>query len=168
MPSGAGLNRGGVLGGITLLSVAPTAALVAAPTAAYGTIGLNDSGGLLHTLAGFTKWRFQIIGAGATTAGYSISIYGTLDPALLNYVYQQGPHSGLPMDTCAVTAIPATSWQLVDSPSDQSGTGVVANPMVTGASTTCASNTGWYAVRAVLTATASPTLPITVLASAVP
>ena len=170
MPSGAGLNRGGLLGGITLITLNPTATAIA-PTGAvvaYGTIGVNDSGGLLHYLAGFTKWRFQLTGPGASIPGYAVSLYGTLDPALLDYVYKHGPTSGQPMDTCAVTAVPASSWQLLDAPSEQSGTGQIGNPMISGQYTTLKTDGGWYAVRAVLTAIGSPTLPVTVLASAVP
>jgi hypothetical protein len=171
MPSGAGLNRGGVVGGVTLLTV-PTTATPLTPTGAispaYGTIGVNDSGGMMFYCAGFTKWTFQLIGPGVNSAGVSVAIYGTLDPAGLNYIYANGAHSGVSMDLCAQTVVPYTSWQLVPAPSEQGGTGTVANPMVTGGSTMLVSGTGWYAVRAVCTALSSPSGPVTVLASAVP
>lgn len=171
MPSGAGLNRAGLLGGIPILTVATTATpiAVAAALASYGTIGVNDSGGVLHSAAGFTKWDFQLIGVGSNAAGYSVTLLGTTDPALLNFVYTKGPTSGVSMDLCAVTAAPASSWFVLPAPSEQSGTGAVTNPLVSGSGGGVLQvNMLLYAVRAIVTANAATISPITVIASAVP
>lgn len=168
MPSGAGLNRYGTLGGVPILTIPSGASALAAPLAGYGTIGQNDSGGVAHAAAGFTKWTFQLIGPGAGSAGYTVSLYGTVDPALLQYVYTTGPSSGQPMDTCATTAIPASSWFLLPAPSEQSGTGQVGNPLVSSGAQLLIVSMDLIAVRAVLTTIGAPTKSVTVLASAAP
>jgi len=87
---------------------------------------------------------------------------------MLNYVYTQGAHSGQPMDTCAITAVPAFDWFVLPAPSEQSGTGAVANPLVSGGTTLLIVSMALYGVRAVLTTLGAPTLPINVTYSAVP
>lgn len=200
MASGAGLNRVGNLGGVPLLLVPPGAST---PTAvAFGTYGTNngapgpapqypvppyynptvgtDSGIQMLQAAGYTKWTFQLVGPGvtaATTAAFSISIYGTIDPNILQQSYQTAGNypSSVGKDpsfTASLTAIPATSWFLLPGPSEQTGTGSITNPLTTAAAgpTILTASMPLVAVRAVLTGTAptTGTAPIIVLGFAVP
>ena len=170
MASGAGLNRVGVAGGRPLLTAPSTVSAVAAPLAGYGTIGVNDSGPVLvGSAAGFTKWTFQLIGAGAIAAGYSVTIYGTIDPVLWTALTQLGPSLGLNDAPDGLSAyIPASSWSPLMGPSEQSGTGPMTNPMLSGQSTMLVVSGGLMAVRAVITAVSSPSNPVTVLGFVVP
>lgn len=174
MPSGAQLNRWGKNGGILLLPLLTSASTaVGSPLTAYGTTTgptPNDSGAYISPI-GMSKWTFQLIGAGANTAGYTITIYGTTDPAA--YASFSAPlNSGTAITggTDGVTSgIPASSWQVIPGPSDQSGTGAVSNPMISGAATWFTANIPLVAVRAVLTTlTGSPSSSISVVGFAVP
>jgi hypothetical protein len=192
MASGAGLNRVGTLGGVPLLTVLPGASTPVAVT--IGNYGTNsgmpvlpntatvgtDSGVQMLSAAGFTKWTFCLIGPGvlaATTAAFTISLYGTIDPTLLTQAYQTGGNAiGVqgkdPSFTTSLTAIPASSWFLLPAPSEQAGTGSVTNPIVTSATgaSILTVSAPLVAVRAVLTGTAptTGTAGITVLGFAVP
>lgn len=174
MASGAQLNRWGNAGGVLLLPLLTSAsAAVASPLTAYGTTTgptPNDSGAYVSPI-GMSKWTFQIIGAGANAAGYSVTIYGTTDrvaytawSAAMNV---GGTAFGGGID--GITAgIPASSWQVLPGPSDQSGTGSVTNPMISGSATWFTANIPLVAVRAVLTTIGSPSNSISVSAFAVP
>lgn len=183
MASGAGINTVGNLGGLPLLTVSSGASAVSSPTTTYGTnsgaptaAGLatfgNDSGVIMLEAKGFTKWTFQIIGAGKSAAGYTISIYGTTDPALLRLAYQTaGTTSGQmgqqPDLMNSLTAIPATSWDLLPMQATTGGA-TEGNPLVTGTNTIGMYSGAIVAVRVVLTATSGTPSPITVLGFAVP
>jgi hypothetical protein len=123
--SGAGMNRASV---IALSIQDPTnIAVVAAPTTAYGIIGANDSGQLLTEARDFTKWTVTKIGAGT---GYTFSVYGTNDPmAYAVFRYKQLGSAAFPGNPGFVPTLPASSWVLLPAPSDQTGTGPVANPL---------------------------------------
>ena len=203
MASGAGVNTVGNKGGLLLLTVPPGASTpisVSSPQSAYGsnngqtnnpwvaTSG-TDSGIVLVEAKGFTKWTFQIIGpgVGATgTAAFNISIYGTVDPALLSQAYatpgsisagnvnpaQNQPNllvGQQPNLQNSVTALPASSWSLLPMQASTGG-GTEANPLVTGTNTIAFCSGALVAVRAVLTGTAptTGTAPITVIGFAAP
>ena len=125
MASGAGLNRASV---VELSIQDPTnIAVVSSPMTAYGTIGVNDSGQLLTEARDFTKWTISKIGAGT---GYSFSVYGTNDPlAYAVFRYTQLGQAAFPGNPGYVPSLPASSWFLLPAPSEQSGTGSVANPI---------------------------------------
>ena len=121
---------------------------------------------------------FQIIGPGATAAGYTVSVYGTIDPAAyLAYsasggqdfisTYTVKDNAVLPPYGSAL-AIPASSWALLDAPSQQAGTGAVANPMVTGTSTVMVVSGAWVAYRVVLTTVSAPTSACAVYGFGIP
>ena len=207
MPSGAQLNEWGK--GVILLSIAPTQAALAAPLAGYGTIPVrsfygqpsgangryannlqypiagygNDSGWWLSP-RGFSKLGFQIIGPGATTAGYTVSVYGTLDPAAY-WTYFNAMQSGvLGLQTGAANSlggadglstgggqdpgIPATSTVLLEGPSSQAGTGTIANPMVSGTSPLFVLANAFQAYRCVLTTVGAPTLEVKIAGWGIP
>jgi hypothetical protein len=159
MASGAGLNRLGQNGGEVLLSLAPGATAVATPLTAYGTVGVpgtsNDSGAVMWEGIGFTKWVFQFIGG---ITGYTVTLYGTIDPA--------ARPNGQPIAKGS-TAIPATSWFVLPGPSEQGGTGTINNP-ITGTNPLFTASLPLVAVRAVVTAIATPTGQGAVIGFAVP
>jgi hypothetical protein len=158
MASGAGLNRVGQNGGEQLLTVTPTATAYATPLVGYGTIGVNDSGAVFWEAIGFTKIALQLVGPGATSAGYSVTVYVTIDPsARLN---------GIP-PLKGSTTLPATSWAIPPMQSS-SGGGTESNPLVTGTNTFAVINAPVVAIRAVVTTVGTPAAAITVLAFAVP
>jgi hypothetical protein len=160
MASGAGLNRVGQNGGETLLVLNPSSAAYTTPYNGYGVIGGNDSGCVMWEAIGFTKWTFQFIGLGANVAGYTVQLLGTVDPSARPY--------GQPLPKGS-TALRASSWFPLPGPSEQSGTGVISNPMVSGvtpAAFTC--SIPLVAVRAVLTTIGSPTAGTSVVGFAVP
>lgn len=189
MPSGAGLNTVGNLGGVPLLTISPTDGAVTAGT--YGrnsgapastrqaTFG-NDSGVQMLMASGFTKWTFCIVGPGSLgvdSAAYSVSIYGTIDPELERYAGQNAAthisqHNGIdPSLNGRLDVIPATSWFLLPAPSDDPDAGSVTNPLATTATGPTILNCSLplVAVRAVLTtAPTTATDSITVLGFAVP
>jgi len=209
MASGAQLNEWGR--GIVMLSVAPSASAVSTPLASYGTIPAlpsppNPAGyggqtlynGLPYPVAGFgndsgwyaspkglSKVTFQLIGPGATAAGYSVSVYGTIDPAAYwTYVYgKQNPTANLAVGGVAYAGgmdgfsssgngyypgVPATSSVLLPGPAEQSGTGTVGNPMVSGTSTMLQVSGAFLAYRVVVTTVGSPSNPIQVIGWAIP
>jgi hypothetical protein len=162
MPSGAGLNNVGQLGGIPILQVPANSAVVAAPLAAYGTnLGPpsyfqganpqdvrpivpttgNDSGVQLLVASGYTKWGFQLVGPGVTgsgTAQVTVTLYGTMDPQLRRFAEQNAGNSyvlqGQSPDLAgSLTALAATSWFVLPGISAQSGSGTEANPITTNA-----------------------------------
>lgn len=176
MASGSQLNRWGTNGGELLLSLTPSATAVATPLANYGTIGVNDSGAFI-TPIGLSKVTFQIIGPGATAAGYTVSVYGTIDPTAYFAYTANSANDGITAGTAknttqanygVVYTIPATSWQLLPAPSEQSGAGVVANPMVTGTSTFMQVSGAFVAYRVVLTTIGVPTLTAAVYGFGIP
>lgn len=155
-----------------LLNIGSGASAVASPLAGYGTIGVNDSGGVYAETWGWTKFKFQLVSTGTVAlSGMSISIYATVDPAArqtYEYAIQGRTPSGqsaLPAGGSAQSlrdraagyypGIPASSWSLLDGLIDQTGSGLSANPLT--------ATTPWFtgqgpivALRAVLTASASP------------
>lgn len=169
MPSGVGIIRWGSNGGVVVLSNVPaTATAVASPFAAYGTIGLNDSGAYA-TGAGFGKWAFQIVGPGANVAGYTFSVYGTIDPAAYTAytAAMRGGGSFQSLPEPFTAGVPTTSWSVVPGQAS-TGTGVDANPLVTGVNTFIIIGAPLVAIRVVLTAVAAPTQPVSVIGFAVP
>jgi hypothetical protein len=120
-----------------LTNVPVAQAALADPTAAYGTLGANDSWAYGTPIA-FTKFGFQIIGPGATAGGWTVGVYGTIDKdayALYSQAYATtgvgtfgaAQPTGEPFKT-----IPATSWALLPALAVQTGTGGESNPMVSG------------------------------------
>jgi hypothetical protein len=170
MPSGAQLNRWGNNGGIVLLNNVPaTATAVASPLVNYGTVGLNDSG-IYCTPVGMTKWTFQIVGPGSTAAGYSFSVYGTIDPvAYRAYTTAMGGVGGsfAGQPEPFLGNVPATSWGLLPMAATTGG-GTETNPLVTGTNTIGFVSGALEAIRVVLTTAAAPTLPVSVIGFAVP
>jgi hypothetical protein len=196
--SGAGVNRVGNLGAVPLLTIPPGASTPVA--VAYGAYGSNsgapfsqvqngifnaatigtDSGVQMLSAVGFTKWTFCLVGPGviaAGTAAFNIAIYGTTDPTLLGQSYATaatliGTQGHDPNFQASLTIIPATSWFLLPAPSEQSGTGLVSNPLTTAAAgpSILSVSMPLVAVRAVLVGPAptTGTGPITVLGFAVP
>jgi len=143
--SGLGLVVGGSAGGVNLVSTSAASA---------------DSGVQLNEFDGFSKWSFQLLG---TFTGYSVTIYGTNDPAAK---YQTQNSFFGPITTLVThgATIPATSWFVLDAPATSAGT--EANPLV--AAGTSLNHSGkLVAVRAVVTGTAQ-TGTVTVLASVSP
>lgn len=159
MASGAGLNRSSLYGGLPLLQLTP--ASIASPTT-----GFADSGIQLFSAIGWSKGCFQLVGPGAATAGYTVQLYVTLDPAIAKYT--MNPPGGNPDPTGNTTLLPATSWDPLPGPSDQGGTGSVANPLVSGGVKLLNISIPFVAVRAVLTTIGSPSAPVTVLGFAIP
>jgi hypothetical protein len=164
--SSAGLNRVGARGGEVLLSLQPGS-----------PAGDLDSGIQAPEGIGFSKWAFQMIGAGATAAGYTVTLYGTLDPAAYDDAFGR-PYGGTGSRLLQVTAqgrgytgLPATSWFPLPAPSEQSGTGVITNPMISGSASIMFCTMPLVAVRAkavVATGGGAPTNPIQVLVFGVP
>lgn len=140
MASGAQLNRWGNSGGVVLLTLNSAASAIALPN--YGTVGTNDSGGYVGAI-GMTKWIFQKIGAGT---GYTVTLLGTINPA----AYQAYTNGGAG-DPIGTSAIPASDWFVLPGPSEQSGTGIIANPL-TDTTPILTVSMPLVAVRAVLTA----------------
>lgn len=167
MSSHQGLTRIGQNGGVILLTLIPAATAHTTPYASYGTIGLNDTGPVLFEGIGFIRGKFQIIGAGAVVAGYSVSIYTTISPAILNAIGQSngtGTYLDWRLAHGNTTIIPPTDWVLMDSVSSNASTGPIANPMVSGTTWSCDTSSGpFVAYRIVLTAKAAPTLNAQVL-----
>jgi hypothetical protein len=139
----------------------------------YGT----DSGIQMLSGAGFTKWVFQLAGPGANASGsaaFGVSLYGTVDAGILSQVYSNPAQVGgfNPVNAEAnLTMIPGYDWFLLPGPSEQSGTGTMANPMVTSSTggTMLYVSMPLIAVRAVLTtAPTTGTAPLRVLGFAVP
>ena len=167
----AGLVSYGRLGGVPVLQLTPNSTAYTTPLAGYGTIGVSDSGAFGLEAQGFKKWFFNIIGPGATTAGYSVTIYATIDPALK--AYMEGNNTVVAPALYGTgkekNYLPGSSWFQLPGPSEQGGTGTSSNPLVTGATGTLLQAEGAFiAFRAVLTTLGSPTQPATVLAYAVP
>lgn len=153
--SGAGLNR--VFA--TILTCQPTATALATPLTGYGTIGVNDSGMALNEAMNFTKWSFML---NAGTTGYSISLYGTADPK----AYAAWRNAINPGQSNGIT-LPASAWFLLPGPSEQAGTGAIANP-ITSTSTMFQFSGSLLAVRAVLTTATTPTGVASINVEAVP
>jgi hypothetical protein len=167
--SGAGSN---LLSGYLLSNLGPNTAVVATPTVAYGALGVNDSGGFAVEARAVSKWRIQLEQVGtAALVGYGVSIYVTSSPAAFQtYMYAlQGrtptgvralPFGGSPQVLANAAAgffpgIDPGMWVLAEGPSDQGGTGPVANPLTPTSPQLTISGT-IVAIRAVLTASAAP------------
>jgi hypothetical protein len=167
--SGAGANRVGEFGGLVLLRLRPDAAAYTTdPRLGYGTIGVNDSGLCMIEAQGFTKWTMQLcpepLGVGLPD-GYEVSLYGTIDrTGYLAWEEKNYGPTGGPMGS---TIVPPGSWMLLSAPSDQSGTGTDGNPL-TFRTPALAPSRGLLAVRAVLTASTSPSGGAVVYGNAVP
>jgi hypothetical protein len=164
MASSAGLNRLGARGGEVLLTLQPGS-----------PAGDLDSGIMAAEGIGFSKWVFQIIGAGSSAAGYTVTLYGTIDPAAYNAVwgYPGNPAQNIPAIAASgmrYKGLPSTSWFQLPGPSEQSGTGNMSNPMISGISNTLFTTLPLVAVRAtaVISTTSVPTSPVQVLVFGVP
>lgn len=141
MGSGAGLNRwSGVI-----LTINPSAGIVAAPTVAYGILGVNDSFMVANEARDFTKPTFTLFGPDLTD--YEVSLYGTNDP--FAYTVWQQLLRGNKAYTLA--SVPPSSWKLLDGPADTAGAGSAANP-VTAAAPILRAQGPWIAYRCALTA----------------
>lgn len=163
---GSQLVRFGQEGGVRLLRLSPSAPVVATPLAAYGTIGYNDSGAVGIATIGMKEVTFQLVGPGATTAGYSITIYGTITPSLLTPVDNQP--GILPwVNLTGSIAVAPTDWDPLPGPSEQGSTGGIANPLVSGGVKLLVSKSPFVCYRAVLTTKGAPTDNVDVLMFAV-
>lgn len=81
MASGAGQNRVDrlLLDNITTSATAVT--LANGTTQAYGTAGVNDSGGLMFEARNYTKWTFQLVPTSSTLpTGFQVALLGTTSP----------------------------------------------------------------------------------------
>jgi hypothetical protein len=180
--SGAGLNRWGNNGGVTLLAgLSSTTTAVATPLTGYGTVsnqngvalaGGNDSGVWGCAAMGFTKWVFQLLG---NLTGISVTLYGTIDPnAYLVYTANSGVDGfttgslylgGAPQRSAV--AVPASSWFVLPGPSEQTGTGSIANPL-TSTTPLFVASMPLVAVRAVVTTSTAAAGNGSVIGFAVP
>ena len=161
-----------------LLLVPPTAAAVSTPLAAYGTIGVNDSGARLFAGRGFTKPSFQICpqppqypyaanNTSALASGYSVTIYYTLDKTLNTILNNSNKGAGISLD--GSTQLPVGSWAPLPSPDDESATVIDANPMTSGTNPILSASRCGAAFRAVVTTvTGTPAAGIAVYAMWVP
>lgn len=130
--SGAGMNRIGQQGAVTLLAniTANATPFTSDPRTAYGAIGFNDSGLCLLEGMGFTKGTFQLLQTRNLTVptGYTALIMGTVDPV----AYQAwqpanwGPGTNGPRGS---TIVPPANWFALPAPSEQGSTGNVQNPL---------------------------------------
>lgn len=160
MASGAGLNRASTIA----LSVQNTS-LTPVSLPGHGTIGLTDSGLCLPEARDFTKWTFTLLGDGA---GWAFTCLGTNDPqAYLVWKYGLNPQAypNLP----SAPTLPDSSWRVLPGPSEQSGTGGIANPLTSTTPFFQYSGT-LVAVRVVLTAVGTlagsiPTISVAVEAT---
>lgn len=170
MASGAGLNRVGTSGAVTLLVVNPSSTALASPLTGYGNAG-NDSyvanGPMLVEAADFTKVTCTVVPVmGSTTwSGYTIEFYATTD----SRAYAQWRTAFNPMAYFGQVAptVPAASWFPIIALSDQSGTGTDSNP-ITAPGQVLSASRGLVAIRAVLTATTPGTGTAAAQASLVP
>jgi len=174
MASGAGSNyvlryllQGVNAAGITAVTATPPAA-----PAAYGTIGVNDSGGVAAEGRNYSKQTFTLIPVGSTAlTNVQVAIYGTNSPdadqTFWNALQGPGSHynggtrvyggsTAVPIQPQGFTdaagyypGFPSAAWVLLPSPSEQSGTGPVANPLTPQAPLLVCS-TPWQSVRAVV------------------
>jgi hypothetical protein len=133
---------------------------------------------------GFTKWTFSLIQTGTVAlAGYQVTILGTMDPNA-NQTWWYAVQGRTPSGVSALPAggspsqlgsaalgyypgIPTTSWFVLPGPSEQSGTGVIANPL-TPANPVFTCNLPLNMVRAVVTANSAATGSFNVAALAIP
>lgn len=173
MASGAQLNRWGKSGGVVLLTLNPSCAAQAVdgngiPTA-YGTIGgatPNDSGVFVSPI-GLSKFGFQMLDGGT---GYTVTLYGTYDPLMYQaFTANSGQDGfGASVTVNGVTYLaPKSSWVKIPGPSEQSGTGSIANPM-TAAVPLLYTSQPFAAIRAVLTGVAAPSGTVRVVGFAIP
>lgn len=80
-----------------------------------------DSGVVFFEGAGFEHYAFQLTG---TFTNYTVTIYGTLDPAAVVTQGQIAANAAYPAPGAAGGA-----WFPIPAPSEQSGTGPVVNPL---------------------------------------
>src|ERR1700722_10463284 len=178
-----------------ILTVTPSSVAVANPLAGYGVVGStqnmwtgNDSGLQGMQWAYSKDWVFHAIQIGSVApSGYQISIYGSNDPRAFvpEPVNDRGRVPGspyfvqpsgrdhalrLPIEIHPlngdVTAGPANSWVLLPGPSDQAGTGVDVNPIISVGQMFLARR-ALISVRAVLTVSATPVGSLAIVACAV-
>lgn len=98
------------------------------------TGGTFNSGIVLASGAGFEHAAFQIISPSLSAInGFSVTIYGTLDPnALLNAAGVANTTGGLSTNPNGSYPAPGgtgAAWFPIPAPSEQSGTGTVSNPL---------------------------------------
>jgi hypothetical protein len=146
MASGAGLNRIGAGGGVFLLDAITSAtAVVSSPLTAYGTLNVNDSGGQATEGIGYSKWVFHLVATDATAlSSLSVTMLGTISPFAYStftgvmggktptpQVPQVGPAyaPGYSNATGFVPGVAPWEWFIIPGPSEQSGTGNIANPL---------------------------------------
>ena len=172
MASGAGSNYvlRHLLQNINASGITAVSASLPAPPAAYGTIGVNDSGGCAAEGRNFSKQTFTLIPVGSTAlTNIQVAIFGTNSPDADQTFWNamQGPGSMLgggtyggstavPISPQGFTnaagyypGFPSSGWVLIPAPSEQSGTGGVANPL-TPQSPLLNSATVFQSVRAVV------------------
>lgn len=177
MASSAGVNRVPTYGGGVLLDgiSSATTALANQGLASYGTIGVNDSGGQMLEAIGYSKWGFQLVADSSTAlSGFQVLLLGTLSPyAYLTWTNAnqgQTPYptantgtgvgkNWLPTWQYGVTnnasfnpGVQPWEWVPIPGPSEQSGTGNIANPL-TETTPLLFTTSPWVAVRAVVVAT---------------
>jgi hypothetical protein len=125
MASSAGLNRVGLKGGETLLKLTANSAGTAL-----------DSGLQMAEAAGMKTWQFQFDGLGSTTVGYTVTLYGTFSRSAYDIYHQLGNYTPTLVNPATTgrgsTLLPLTSFFVLPGPSEQSGTGLSLNPMVSG------------------------------------
>jgi hypothetical protein len=186
MASGAGSN----LVSLYLLQSVNATGLTpnTTPTATYGTIGVNDSGGWCGEGRGFSKGSFQLIPIGSGLVGVTVQLFVCTSPdawqTWWNAIQGPGsPFSGRPYGGPSAVNLPVQgftnaaagyvpgvdpqAWTPMPGPSEQGGTGGIANPLTT---TTPFLVTSFPkgAVRAVVTAVAGGAGRFSVSAELIP
>ena len=158
MASGASLNRYGPNGGYPFFYVQGTGG-IAIGQPLNNVNGTYDSGPIAVEAIGFSKWAFQL--GGQFTRGWSVTIYGTIDP--IAYVAWQANIQGL----TTPPVVPASSWAKLPAPAEETGTGVSTNPMTATGVILPYNLSGLVAVRAVAVAS-SADAPLQAWAFAIP
>lgn len=103
------------------------------------TGGTFNSGIVMASAAGFEHAAFQIISPTLVAiSGFSVTVFGTLDPnVLLNAAgltatqagFAAGGIGSMPNNAYPAPGATGAAWAAVPSPSEQSGTGTVNNPL---------------------------------------
>ena len=130
MAAQGGLVSVGSHGGVVLGSFTASSTANTTPLTSYGTIWTADTGICMADANCYTKWTFQpiILTAGTLTA-FGITVYGTISSNAWNQFQLNQIQNNNANFLMAPTFIPATNWFVIPGPSEQSGTGLIANPL---------------------------------------
>lgn len=136
-----------------------------------------DSGIQMGDAAGCKDWEFQLIGT-ITAGTVSATVYGTTDPIAYQTWKNINPNQqfntpmqmqiGNAIGRGNTTAVPASSWIVLPAPSEQSGAPTSTNPIVATGVILPYDLSMLYAVRVVLTTSATFSGSVQLLGSARP